>query len=171
MSGGLKKKLKNSQILNKMEDKILKRELSKRIFANLGAIPNKFGLVGLAVNEYLTDKPISFKNEDGEIEEYPVWAGQLDNHKLLLANIGSMSEPELILIYNDSHALKFIWDESDCGLLLRRLNNKWLPMSVLEWLSLTAASEMIAQQGVLFAPLRDFQEQYALLVSLVEDEF
>ncbi len=151
-----------------MEDTALKRELFKRIFGNLGAIPNKFGLVGLTLDEYLIDR-IEF-TEDGEIKEYPIWAGQLENHRLLLTNIGDLSEPELILIYNNTNALKFIWDDINCGILLGRIDKKWRMLGLLELLSFTAAFEIIAQQGILFAPQIDFKEQRLLLTDLIENE-
>jgi hypothetical protein len=153
-----------------IEDKILRRELSKRIFANLGAVPNHIGKCGLTTREYLIDKCVIFKTKTG-IEKYPIWAGVLDDHQFLLANVGDQSDPELILIYNSSHALKLIWDGEDCGSFRYRYSEEvWRTEGLLELLSMAAATELIAQNGFQFAPNKRFKEQYDLLISILEDD-
>jgi hypothetical protein len=158
-----------------MESDQLYFELLKRIFGNLGAVAGKnFGFVGITPNDYLTDKHIKLEGEDRKIELYNVWAGELlaqNKYKVILTNIGIKNNPEFVAVmYSDSIlpiGLRISF-EDNYGLLSVNNGDAWIKSTVLYALNITAAIEMITQEGVVWQPSKDIEQLYELLISFLD---
>src|SRR3990172_3022350 len=142
----------------KYEDKVLNRELLRRIFGNLGAVPGKnFGRVGVVLNEFILQNcAITLENESGIKEDYKIWAGECkvaSTYRVLLTNIGTINEPEFILIFepegDEIIGMHLVYeDEEDFGTFMVRRKDEWTPISMLRKLNLAAGIELLTQEGI-----------------------
>jgi len=153
-----------------MEAERLNIELLKRVFGNLGAVagPN-FGKFGITTEEYIHDKPIKFE-ESGRLHEYKIYVAEISIqslYKIILTNLGSVEEPEFIAVLNNND-VTFGFSLSDSASFVMYHENKWTPISLLHRLNLTAAIEMITQEGIRWVPSSPSDDiMYNLLLSLL----
>ena len=160
-----------------MEDNILTRELLKRIFGNLGAVPGKnFGMVGITTPEFNTGKTITLEDDDGgHIASYPIFTGQAlvqGSYKVALVNTGTISVPEFILILVPEGlapiGFRLIWDGEDCGAIAQKHDEGWLPISLVYKMNLATAFEMMTQEGVTWQPCKEFKPLVEDLMSILD---
>lgn len=159
-----------------VEDQILTKELLKRILGNLGAVPgDNFGKVGITRQEFALQKHMIIQEED-KTKDLIVYAGEskVDNiYQTMLVNTGTIDEPEFILMIKIEDGSLFgfqlPWvDEKDPGMFMIYANNTWQPISLLYKLNLTAAVEMMTQQGVVWYPCSHVDELYEQFTNLVD---
>ena len=163
-----------------MEDVIINKELVRRIFGNLGAVPgNNFGIVGITTQDHITEKLIKLENEDGTVEQYSTFAGEINtgdvSYKIILTNAGIIDEPDFfaILKADDAPAIGFSLvythdNEIITGNILIKHEDKWAAMGMLHKLNITAAIELITQEGRIWLPCKDCSAIHKLLVELVD---
>ena len=153
----------------------LNRELLKRVFGNLGAVPGpNFGRVGITLNDFLFNKQITMLDEDNSKYDCLIWMGETkigSTYRVALTNLNTVDEPEFILLFkieNDSPlGLRLIWDENDFGSFMSLNNKFWHPVSMLRKLNFTAGIELLTQEGAGWYPCQD-DALYSLLLSLVD---
>lgn len=159
------------------EDYILTRELVKRIFGNLGAVPGKnFGKVGITLDEFKLSKTISLKEDDSKTTtDHSIWAAEVKIdiiYKAIITNIGTIDIPEFVMLLKVSGinmlGFRLLWDEEDSGVIMSYDNDEWRPISVLRKLQLTAAIELMTQQGVVWYPCQEVDDLYDQFVALVD---
>jgi len=148
----------------------LLRELSRRIFGQLGAIPNGIGK-SLTINEHLA-KHITLK-EKGRMLKCPVWAFECQAGRIMLSDISGGSGEEFAMVANlgdqATHGAKFVWDDDDYGLYFVRWGDAWLQSALWQVLVLATSIEVMIHEGAAWTPMLQFDEQlYGQLISLVE---
>ena len=157
-----------------MENEILNLELLKRIFGNLGAVPgDNFGKHGLTTEDHIIDKTIKFE-EEGKITEYLLRCGEINcegsKYHIILVNLKSLKSPEFIAILNVDEGMSFGFSlQDDMGAFSIKYEEQWVGISMLHKLNLTAAIEMVTQEGLQWAPssLESSNYMYDLLISLL----
>ncbi len=157
-------------------------ELLRRVFGNVGAVPGtNFGKAGLVIPDCLFGKQVSAELDDGSVSNYPVWIGRAGSteFRAAISNLGTAEDPEFILVLISGEAtqagvsalgFKLHWNEN-YGIFSQATDKGWQPVSVLHRLNLTAAFELLTQEGVPWIPIQDNSEQlYNLLLSFIEAE-
>jgi hypothetical protein len=114
-------------------EKRLTLEIIKRVMGNLGIVSgNKFGLVGVVINDCLTSETIPLEDEDHEISYAKFWSAEADigtsKLRATVASVGDKEVPSYIVILkaDDSpiHALTLDFDDQDTGRFLIQIKSK-----------------------------------------------
>ena len=158
----------------------LTKELLRRIFGNVGAVagPN-FGKVGITTEDHIIGKTIDIINDSNKKERYPIYSGKIeagDKFNIALANLGSLSVPEFIMVMAHGESTEKVfgfrlhYGDNDPGTFMIHLDSKWIGISVLYKLNLTTAFEVITQEGLLWTPNAEFATEnlYEPLAGMVE---
>lgn len=156
----------------------LKKELCKRIFNNLGLIPNNFGIVGVSLPEFYSKKPVQTE-VDGEIitNETFVASITLGNKYIIgVTNLGTHDEPELTMVMEQVDSgifgfrLEYIDDEVRC-LMGQMHDGIWAELSLTHQLNLTVFFETITAEGKLWMPEPDASESmHKMLTAILEHD-
>jgi len=155
-------------------DNVLTKELLKRTFGNLGAVPGiNFGKVGITADEFLINKKIRFK-EESDIKERNIWAAQFktdNSYRFMLTNLGSKEVPDFLAIIISENmnpiGLRLLWDDQDPGEFLTYNGESWQGISTLYKLNITVAIEMATREGVAWYNCESSNEIYELFIKLV----
>lgn len=153
-----------------MECENLNKELLKRIFGNLGFISgSNFGKYGITTSDYLIDKKLNFEG----LNSKPIWCGQINssgsNYKIAVSNLETIDNPEFIGVLNvDGLSFGFSLYEDMAAFSIKH-EETWIGISLLYRLNLTAAIEMITQEGLNWAPCSNesANHMYDLMISLL----
>ena len=154
-----------------MNDDVLCRELSKRIFGNLGAVPGGFNKVGVTAKENLAkDRTLTIEGH----EPYPIYAAHTSRgEQVLLSNIGTEEIPEVVAVMEDGGVtigIRFTWSEQDPGSYAAWFKNQWTPIDLSHKLTLTLIVENLTQDGELWEASKTCnQELFERLASLIEE--
>ena len=148
-------------------------ELAKRILGNIGAVPGDlFGTVGATTSDYFV-KNIDII-EDQDEKSCPAWGGELNgppHFKIVLSNLGSQSAPEFFLIIwageDACFAINVLWADSVPAIAMYKLDDQWIPLSVLHMLNLTAAFELLTQEGISWMPISDSTKLLEILANAI----
>ena len=160
-----------------MEEDLLTRELLKRIFGNLGAVPgDNFGKVGITTPIYLLNKTITLLDENGNKEKYSVWAGEIieggETYKIILTNLGTKTEPEFVSIFYSTAAFplsfRLVLDKCDIGSFALRHGKGWTEINMGYKLNLASAIELLTQEGRVWSPCKETDELFDLLLGIIE---
>jgi hypothetical protein len=159
-----------------MEETNLKYELAKRVFGQLGAVPDMKEGIGAIIEGAIIPRHLSVRDrEDDTIQEIPLYVVRNSrDERLILANLGSDSEPEMILVAENEQVilgLYFEWDSDtkNCGFWTwDSVRETWIPLSMQHILMLTAAFEDITQSGVQWEPYSAWQPMYDWMIKLAD---
>jgi hypothetical protein len=154
-----------------VNDNLLCRELSKRIFGNLGAVPGGFNKVGVTAKENIAKDRTLKIAEQGE---YPIFAAHTSrSEQILLSNIGTEEVPEVVAVIEDDGVLvgiRFTWAEDDSGTYVAWFNDQWAPISLSHKLTLALIVENLTQDGELWEASKKCKpELFERLASLIEE--
>lgn len=148
---------------------LLDRELIKNISKNIGIIPDLFAKSGITNQQFLTNKTISFL-EDDQAKESNVWYGEskgIENIVCCTVTILDLSENNFeycaIISFKDFtetkgsytpfYGLKFNQnDKEDNGLFLLKVFDKWIPMTTEQKLRLALGFESMITDGFDWEP-------------------
>jgi len=137
----------------------LKKELCKRIFNNLGLIPNNFGIVGISLPEFYSKKPVQTE-VDGEIITNETFVATIsfgNKYVIGVTNLGTHDEPELTMIMEQVDSgmfgfkLEYIDDDVRC-LMGQLRDGIWTELSLTHQLNMTIFFETITAEGKLWEP-------------------
>lgn len=136
----------------------LTRELLKRTFGNLGAVPGKnFGKTGITTEEFICQKKLTIKIEN-LVYENNIYSGQInlfEKYNVILANVNSLEIPEFIVVLQagkNIFGLRLLWDGFDVGSFVIFHDTIWTELSLQYKLNLTSAIEAITQEGIIWQP-------------------
>lgn len=155
-------------------DNTLSLELAKRIFSNLGALPKNFGKTSLTHTDLILPNDKIKIEEDGEIYRVNIWSGKVASRiEAMLTNLRTNSNEInifcILKIDNLLFGINYDWDEKCYFALLT--DNKWIKLDIATKLNITAALEIVTQNGYLWEKTSDKDEQiYNALISLIEVE-
>lgn len=123
---------------------ILKYELIKRIFQNIGAIP--FGKCEITTKDFICD---SFKTlSDNKTDECLIYNANLSSSEIKLALTNISDELYLTtIIGNNVYGFWIDINENNVSALIFS-ENKWLQLSILQILNVLIVFETVTQYGV-----------------------
>jgi hypothetical protein len=174
-------------------NKVLRRELVKNICSNIGASPLFIDKnVSLTSDHCLQDKGIKIEGFEKEIE---VWCGAVGTIQCMVSVIedeieeddGPRDEFEVTFMLRVKNAfgeddkkktrvigIRFDWfDEDDVGLVVSKLGDKWVEISLSELLVLASGIEDIVYEGIVWeaaAGEPDYEEFSSLLLLTEQGE-
>jgi len=155
-----------------------KRELSKQLIENLfGNLGLQSVGVGLTDDRNILDKKLKLEEEDSSISEYQVWGGECLTGeipiKAVASNIGTKEKPDFVLAIIQGElilAMRYSWENSDHGIFLTLYEKKWVDMEVLHKLNLTAAIEMVTQNGLPWTRSNEQEKLYKILTEVLSTD-
>lgn len=153
--------------------------LAKIILGNIGMVPSpNFGVGGLSLPKYKTNKTISVEIEDdnGNVKNnlYPTWGGIVSGINLFATDICDVNYNEFMLIINNGvnyDCVRLVYEKNYCE-FHQYIDGKFTPMSLFNKLKIAAGFELIGSSGQEIVQLtnKDIIEQlYSVLVSFVEN--
>lgn len=164
---------------------LLNREIIKRFMSNVGISPYpNFGSSGLS-DKSLIDKKLITEDEDGKKEEHDIYVGEIkegDNYlRGLLVDLSDslseffLSEFLLIIQLNNFpiYSLRLVVDDIDNGQFLICSSGEQIEFQELDVYAKAlalAASEAIAHSGALWQPCEKYDDLYAVMLELVQDD-
>ena len=158
------------------EETNLKYELAKRIFGQLGAVPEMKRDIGAILEDAIIPRVLSVRDrEDNTIQEIPLYVVRNSrDERLILANLNTDADPEMILVAENEQVilgLYFEWhsDSKNSGFWTwDSVRETWVPLSMQHILMLSAAFEDITQSGVQWEPHSAWQPMYDWMVKLAD---
>jgi hypothetical protein len=162
-----------------VSNQVLCRELTRHIFATLGAFPDGFGKVGLVHKDLQT----KIKLQAGKaVASRPLWAGELKqpsgDYVALLADVGPKDKPDLVLVFGTlgggeniafAVGIRFEWfEEQDAGAFFSYHDGAWMPLGLAQKLQIGSMFEQQMQEGVPWTIPESCDKFYDVLGSLLE---
>lgn len=137
----------------------LSKQLSQRIFGNLGAVPGKSNVGVLSKQNLLT---LTVNWNDGTTS--PIWGAECvvgqENHsiKVMITDISTDEhQVDFLLLVSSGEsiiAVRFAWGD-DPGMYLGPHEDSWSELGLARQLNLAAAIEFLTQDGAFWFPLQD----------------
>lgn len=156
-----------------MSNQELSKQLIKRTVSNLGVLSGQ----GLCHEDNALKKKLRLEDESGSREEFTVFGAECvaSDIPVLAAsvNIGTKEYPDLVIAIcqEDTYlAIRYTASKIDHGQMLIRHGEKWVDMEVLHQLNLTAAIELITQNGLPWTRVRDQDIPYSVIAAILSEE-
>jgi hypothetical protein len=160
------------------------RELSRHIFATLGAFPEGFGKVGLTHRELQRKVKVQVgKDRSTKL----LCAGEIKqpsgDYVGLLMNVGTQDRPDYLLVFGTlstgsyeptgdvifAVGIRFEWaDETDDGSYYTYHDGMWVPIGLAQKLQIASMFEQQMQEGVPWTAPKSYDKFYELLGSLLD---
>jgi len=170
------------------QEKLLTKEIIKRIFGNLGIVPNNnYGKFGITIDDFYVGENIELFSNDSEVTYHKIYCGSsnIDNFNIRVVLVSLGGDPKedsndacefLVLIKTDDspiHGLSLCFDDNDCGTFLMRVKIKdeqesWIPASVLIQSQILTGMEQITQMGVMWIPCKEYADLKGDIFSMLE---
>ncbi len=165
-----------------MRENDLCRELSRKICKDLGATPFSIGKVSLTHKDLLVKPPLRVQGEKDVVTTVPLWYGEAYGQQGLMCCLAALDqdpdnlEIACVIGFKDSRGeiqststrcgFKYDWsDDSDPGILLVKSNDKWLPMTLAQRMTLALGLENMIQDGVLWTQQPKVPEEFRKNIS------
>lgn len=156
-----------------MSDQEISKVLIKRIFYNIGLGTQK----GVFDSRNILNKKLKIQEVDDSVSEYIIYSADcfyLDSVlTAIVSNIGTEDKPDYVLFFSSPDilfSLRYSLNPNDSGLFLTRWESKWVDMNVLQKLNLTAATELIADNGYIWTPVSDVEKSFEILQNYLSEE-
>jgi hypothetical protein len=166
---------------------ILREEIVRHVFSNLGVIPSKFinqdKSKSLMSKEYLLNEHLLFEDESGDVIENKVWGCQMSAEsqeiKVILGDCTQDSRvPEFCLLVQlkdaPAYGLYLLYDglvdeplDSECMLAYSLDSKGWLECNTYLQATFLAGMEQIKDVGFGWSKCTNYQSQYQALLSFI----
>jgi len=151
----------------------LSKELMERILSNLGL---KSVGVGITDPGNILTKKLKLEEEDRSVNDFTVYAAECHatspSLKVVASDIGVNYNDLIVAIEQEDTliVLKYSFRENDEGTFFTRFNEKWVDMTTLAQLNLTAATEIITQEGIPWTPTTNPDYMFSIIASILSEE-
>lgn len=160
-----------------MKDQDLCKELSRKLCKDIGCTPFSIGKVGLTHLDLKIKETLKLQDENGVVKKAPMWYGEaLGSDGLMCCLlVGLDPDPDNLEIacvigfkdtagnlQEDSVRLGFRYDwtsDTDPGTLIMRAGDKWLEVSLMQWLQIALGFESMVQDGILWNTSTNIPEE------------
>ena len=155
----------------------LSKEIIKRIFADIGAVPSRlFGRVGLVDPALKLAKTITVRYDDKD-RRHDIYAGQISiktsRLRGLLINLTVEDDPEYLFIFRMDelpvHALRVVYnDDDDCFFRIFDTDKSiWREANMYVKARVLADFERIVDAGLMWEDCKDIQDLYIVATELI----
>ena len=154
------------------------RELSRKLCKDLGATPFSLRKAGLTHPDLQVRGSLRVSDEKGVVEEVPMWYGEvLGVEGLMCCLLAVLDEsPEslevaCIIGFKNAHGeleaqairagFRYDWgSDSDEGILIMKVKDQWVGLSLAQRLQLSLGFENMVQEGALWKPAPNVPEEF-----------
>lgn len=154
----------------------LTREIIKKLFANVGVIPEVFGKYGVTLPENLCDFTLDVEYEESKLTvRSPIFAGEIKVGdafvRLLLIDLSVDGISEYAMVFrngsNPIYGVKLVLDSNDNGVFMIFDGKSWTDTSTITKCKTVIGFEIIASHGLHWSVLKDVGDLFPAAQSLL----